>query len=108
MSRGTTFRAPVPEEYFPMRRIVLLAAGLAAGLAWLFGASTEPARAQTDEKELAGKVRDLLLERCGKCHGSTATADVDVRNYKSFFEKRTDESKLIDTKKLDDSVLWAR
>jgi serine/threonine-protein kinase len=71
----------------------------------------EYAQAQKDDKELAGKARDILQKYCGKCHGASATADLDVRDYKSLTALRDGETakyKLISPKNLKESVLWER
>src|SRR5262245_60674035 len=94
-----------------MKRFALLTAGAALAALLGFYVAPEPAHAQKEDKELATQAREILTKYCTKCHGASAQADLDVRDYKSLFAERQGEQnkyKLITPKKLAESYLWER
>ena len=93
-----------------MKRMALFAGVvLALGILMPIGAGTSVARAQAPDGKLAGQARAILEKHCAKCHTTTKSAGLDVRDHKGMLavrKKRKADYSFIVPKDLKKSALW--
>jgi serine/threonine-protein kinase len=92
-----------------MKRMTLFAGGvLALGLLSM-GAGAPVARAGAADGKLAGQAKAILEKHCAKCHSTTKSAGLDVRDHKGMLavrKKRKGDYSFIVPKDLKKSALW--